>query len=112
MGEASDTRLKDIIITPEDLHELELEQMNIVHNQSESLPTYLKELLKFVKQRKYTTYDIVVSRFKVGTRTARGWLDILLERGYVTKQYAMIKCSDSVRRKTAIFSSTNEKKQK
>jgi predicted HTH transcriptional regulator len=101
--------MKEIVITPEDLQELEEIQSPPTVKQPTELHSGLKKILDFMKQRKFTTYVLLMKKFSINHRSARSSLDVLTEKGLVDKQYALIKCADLVHRKTALFFVVNKK---
>ena len=102
--------MKEIKITPKDL--IELEQVeDLVKRELPTLELHsgLKKILDFIKQRKFTTYVLLMKKFNISHRSARSSLDVLTERGLIDKQYALLKCADAVHRKTALFYVVDEK---
>ena len=99
MGKTSDTYLKEITITPEDLKEIEESQPQLANA---VLSSEQVTVLDFMKQRKFVTYDLVAKKMGVKKRMARNWLDTLREMGLIGRQYALIKSFDSAHRKTAL----------
>jgi len=95
--------MKEITITPNDLKDIEEVEFTIRGITSTKLDGQLKRVLDVVKQRKFTTYGMVVNKLNINRRSARNLLEALLERDLVYKQYAFIVCSDSVKRKTALY---------
>lgn len=94
---------KTIIFTEEDLKEIEAIQFSTRDQQQIKLDGHLKNVMDLMKGRKFTTYEIVMNRLNINRRSARNWLEALKEKGFVNKQYAPIKCADSIRRKTALY---------
>jgi ribosomal protein S25 len=94
---------KELVITPEDLQELEGIESESKGMASSEIDGQLRKVLDIVKSRKITSYGVVVSKMRTNRRSARNLLESLRERGLVQKQYEFLMCSDNVRRKTAIY---------
>ncbi len=102
--------MKEIKITPKDLIELEqVEDLVKREHPTLALHSGLKKILDFMKQRKFTTYVLLMKKFNINHRSARSSLDMLTERGFIDRQYALLKCADAVHRKTALFYVVDEK---
>ena len=101
--------MKEIKVTPADLKEIEEDEFAVGGIMSTKLDGQLKKVLDIVKQRKFTTHATIMNKLSLTRRSARNLCDALREKGFVDKQYALIKCADSVARKTALYYEVNKK---
>lgn len=110
MGKTSDKRLKEIVITLEDLRELEESQTPLIT--TPVLNDELTEILDFMKQRKFVTYYLVAKKLGIRTRVVRNRMDALREMGLIDRLYEFIKSYDSIHRKTALHFIVDKSKPK
>lgn len=93
--------MKEIVITQEDLQELESVQgytgKYIVDD-----PVALK-VYNIIKKRRVTTRKILEVQLEITNRTARTLTDKLIRGGLIEKNYAYIKGENGSKVKTAVF---------
>jgi len=101
MGKTGDTYLKEIVITPEDLKELEdVHHGSSVNNHLDR--TSLK-VFDFAKQRKLTTAMLIEVKLGMNKRTAHIALRKLERVGLLKCEMMNIKSTDGVGHPTCVY---------
>ena len=90
--------MKEIIINPEDLEEIES-----VHTTNTMLDEEAIKVLNFMKSRKIVTRKLIAVKLNLPIRRARTLTDILIKLNLIEKQYAYIKTEFGSKAKTAIY---------
>ena len=100
--------MKEIVITQEDLQELESVQ-GYTGKYTVDDPVALK-VYDLIKKRSVTTRKILEVQLEITNRTARTLTDKLIRGGLIEKNYAYIKGENGSKVKTAVFMVKNEGK--
>lgn len=91
--------MKELIITSEDLLEVEQES----HGTQDILDETSREVLNFIKNRKITTAFLLETKLHMPRRTANQVLVKLFERKYAERKMVLIKASDGIRHRTYAY---------
>ena len=91
--------MKELIITPEDLLEVEEE----IHGSQDILDVTSREVFDFIHKRKITTALLLETKLQMPRRTANEVLMKLFEGKYVDRKIALLKSSDGVKHRTYIY---------
>ncbi len=101
--------MKEIIITPEELQDLE--SIQGIPIQGVTDPEALR-VLKFMKTRNVTTRKLLEVKLGIPYRTTRTLTDKLIKAHLIEKGYAYIRAENNARIKTAVFTVIKNEKRK